>query len=74
MNDLLQVVKTDPEQVCQYFLMKISALTIQMRSTGRKISHTKHFMVNETLSQKLGFSKNPTALTLLSKVPPCTIS
>ena len=56
-----------------FFLMKIIALTIQMRRTSQKLVAQNISRWKETLSQKLGFSKNLTALTLLSKVPPCTI-
>ena len=55
------------------FFMLIIALTIQMRRTSPKLVAQNISRWKETLSQKLGFSKNPTALTLLSKVPPCTI-
>ena len=74
MDDLSQVVKTNPEQVYQcFFFMKIIALTIQMRRTSQKLVTQNISRWKETLSQKLDFSENPTALTLLSKVPPCTI-
>ena len=53
--------------------MKIIALTIQMCRTSQKLVTQNISLWKETLSQKLGFSENPTALTLLSKVPPCTI-
>ena len=53
--------------------MKIIALTIQMRRTSKKLVTQNISRWKETLSKKLGFSENPTALTLLSKVPPCTI-
>ena len=53
--------------------MKIIALTIQMRRTNKKLVTQNISRWKETLSQKLGFSENSTALTLLSKVPPCTI-
>ena len=55
------------------FLVKIIALTIQMRRTSKKSATQNISRQKETLSQKLGFSENPTALTLLSKVPPCRI-
>ena len=53
--------------------MKIIALTIQMHRTSPKWVTQNISRWEETLSQKLGFSENPAALTLLSKVPPCTI-
>ena len=56
-----------------FFLIKIIALTIQMPMTSKKLVTQNISRWKETLFQKLGFSENPTALTLLSKVPPCTI-
>ena len=53
--------------------MKIIALTIQMCRTSKKLVTQNISRWKETLSQKLDFSENPTALTLLSKVPQCTI-
>ena len=53
--------------------MKIFALTIQMIRTSKKFVTQIISWWKETLSQKLGFTENPTALTLLSKVQPCTI-
>ena len=53
--------------------MKIIASTIQMHRTSKKLVRQNISRWKETLSQKLGFSENPTALTLLRKVPPCTI-
>ena len=53
--------------------MKIIALRIQMRRTSLKLVTQNISLWKETLSQKLGISKNPTALTLLSKVPAYTI-
>ena len=53
--------------------MKIIAMTIQIPRTSQKLVTQNISRWKETLSQKLGFSENPTALTLLSKVPPCTI-
>ena len=53
--------------------MKIITLTIQMRGISKKLVRQNISRWKETLSKKLGFSENPTALTLLSKVPPCTI-
>ena len=53
--------------------MKIIASTIQMRRTSKKLVRQNISWWKETLSQKLGFSENPTALTLSSKVLPCTI-
>ena len=37
MDDLYQVVKTDPEQDYNFFFMKIIALTIQMHMTSKKL-------------------------------------
>ena len=53
--------------------MKIIALTIQMPRTSKRFATQNISQWKETLSQKLGFSENQTALTLLSKVPPYTI-
>ena len=53
--------------------MKIIAMTIQITRTSQKLVTPNISRWKETLSQKLGFSENPTALTLLSKVPPSTI-
>ena len=56
-----------------FFLMKIIAMTIQITRTSQKFVTQNISPWKETLSKKLGFSVNPTALTLLSKVRPCTI-
>ena len=53
--------------------MKIIAMTIQITRTSKKLVTQNISPWKETLSKKLGFSVNPTALTLLSKVRPCTI-
>ena len=53
--------------------MKIIAMTIQITRTSQKLLKQNISPWKETLSKKLGFSVNPTALTLLSKVRPCTI-
>ena len=53
--------------------MKIITLTIQMRRTIKKLVTPLMSRWKEKLSQKLVFSENPTALTVLSKVPPSTI-
>ena len=53
--------------------MKIIAMTIQITRTSQQLVTQNISPWKETLSKKLGFSKNPTALTLLNKVPPCTI-
>ena len=53
--------------------MKIIAMTIQITRTSQKLVTQNISPWKETLSKKLGFSVNPTALTLLSKVRPCTI-
>ena len=53
--------------------MKIIVMTIQITRTSQKLVTQNMSPWKETLSKKLGFSVNPTALTLLSKVRPCTI-
>ena len=73
MDDLYQVVKTDPEQVNQFFFWWKSLhwrykCVGLVQNLSQNISQWK-----KRLFRKLGFFKNPTALTLLSKVPPCTI-
>ena len=44
-----------------------------MRRSSKKIVTQNISLWKETPSQKLGFSENPTALTLLSKIPPSMI-
>ena len=55
------------------FFMKIIRLTMQMRRTSPKYVTPNISRWKKTLSKKLDFSENPTALTLLRKVPPCTM-
>ena len=58
-----------------FFVIKIIALTVRKHWTSPKLVNQNIPRWKERLSQKLVCfsSKNPTALTLLSKVPPCTI-
>ena len=56
-----------------FFLMKIIAMTIQITRTSQKLDTQNISPWKETLYKNLGLSVNPTALTLLSKVRPCTI-
>ena len=44
-----------------------------MLKTSPKLVAPNIWLWKDTLSKKAAFPKNPTALTLLSKVPPCTI-
>ncbi len=53
--------------------MKIIVMTIQITRTSQKLVTQNISPWKETLSKKIDFSVNPTALTLLSKVRPCTI-
>ena len=56
-----------------FYLLKIIPLTIKMRRTIPKLVTKKMLQCKATFSRKTGFSKNLTALTLLSKVLPCSI-
>ena len=60
----------------QFFVMKIIALTLQMLRTSLTMATPNASQCKDALSQKLFFllslKMNLTALTLLSKVPPCT--